>query len=137
MPYKQDVTGSSPVVTIYVKLHINFVYSAMEMYSSGRRGAPAKRLGDLKVPRGFESLHLRLLLRCDIMKKLYEVDERGIISELSIFSCGVAPCGGILVASESRLDVPEIVLQYRLGHKQLGTVYGVKGFDYPIKNCLS
>ena len=87
--------------------------------------------------RGFESHHLRLLLRCDIMKKLYEVDERGIISELSIFSCGVAPCGGILVASESRLDVPEIVLQYRLGHKQLGTVYGVKGFDYPIKNCLS
>lgn len=76
------------------------------------------------------------------MKKLYEVDERGIISELSVFSCGVAPCGvapcgGILVASESRLDVPEIVLQYRLGHKQLGTVYGVKGFDYPIKNCLS
>ena len=71
------------------------------------------------------------------MKKLYEVDERGIISELAVFSCGVAPCGGILVVSESRLDVLEIVLQYRLGHKQLGTVYGVKGFDYPIKNCLS
>ena len=71
------------------------------------------------------------------MKKLYEVDEKGIISELSVFSCGVAPCGGILVATDNRLNIPEIVLQYQLGNKKLGTVYNVKDFDYPIKNCLS
>ena len=59
------------------------------------------------------------------MKKLYEVDERGSISELSVFSCGIAPCGGLLVTAENRNEISEIVFQYKLGHKQLGTVYGV------------
>ena len=71
------------------------------------------------------------------MKKLYEVDERGSISELSVFSCGIAPCGGLLVAAENRNEISEIVFQYKMGYKKLGTVYNVKGFDYPIKNCLS
>ena len=68
--------------------------------------------------------------------KLFEVDNRGCVSQLSVFSCGVAPCGGLLVAAKDRNEAFELAMDYRNGNIQKGTAYNVEGFDYPIKNCV-
>ncbi len=69
-------------------------------------------------------------------RKLFEVDERGIVSELSTFSCGIAPCGGTLVAATDRNEAANLFQEYRIGNIQKATAYNVDGFDYPIKNCV-
>lgn len=69
-------------------------------------------------------------------KQLYEVDEKGIVNQLSVMSCGIAPAGGILVAAVSPHDAQIRANEYKNGKRPLRTAYNVTGFDYPIKNCV-
>lgn len=69
-------------------------------------------------------------------KHLYEISEKGIVHQLSILSCGIAPAGGLLVAATDSIDAHKRAMEYRQGDRTLRTAYGVEGFSYPITNCI-
>lgn len=73
---------------------------------------------------------------------LYEITPEGLVNELSLFSCGVAPSGGHLVCAESKTGAIQKYHQHLRGLLPKQTLYGFKfpgSWDYlpyPIDNVI-
>lgn len=68
---------------------------------------------------------------------LYEIDViRGTIHQLSVFACGVAPCGGEVVYAANRNEAHELWFRYRNGEYGLKGAIMVDGQDYPYYNII-
>lgn len=76
------------------------------------------------------------------MNKLYEVQESGIINQLSAYSCGIAPTGGHLVCAESESEALKKFFAWKAGRLPKQTMYGFRFPDsiddrpYPIKQVI-
>lgn len=76
-------------------------------------------------------------------RHLYEIDPHtGIVSELSMFSCGIAPNGGALVCAQNTSEALMLYFAYLEGRLPKQTLYGFKfpnSHDYrpyPIENVI-
>lgn len=67
----------------------------------------------------------------------WEVDERGVFTELSRFACGVAPCGGEVVYAHSKEEAVDLYYLYRNGETSLKGTLWLPNDDYPYRNVIS
>ena len=68
--------------------------------------------------------------------RFFEIDDRGITNQLSVFFCGVAPCGGEVVYAETRSQAQELYCRYKNGETGLKGEVFVDGQDYPYQNII-
>ena len=68
-------------------------------------------------------------------KYFFEVDERGIVNQLSRFACGVAPFGETVYA-ESKAEAAKLASRYRLGEYWLKRDLYIHGETYPYRGVI-
>ena len=70
------------------------------------------------------------------MKNFFEVDERGIVYQLSRFACGVAPCGGEVVYASNRSEAQNLWNRFKNGERYLKRDLWISGEPYPYRNVI-
>ncbi len=70
------------------------------------------------------------------MKNFYEIDERGIVTQLSKLFCGVAPCGGEVIYASNKHEAQMLYFRYKDGERNLKGEVEVEGQDYPYRNII-
>lgn len=68
--------------------------------------------------------------------KFWEVDERGVLTELSKFACGHAPCGGEVVYAASKAEASDLYFRYLNGEYSLKGTLCLASEDYPYRNVI-
>lgn len=66
----------------------------------------------------------------------FEIDDRGITTQLSRLACGIAPCGGTVVYANSTTAAQELYFRYHNGEYQLKRDLWLPGEHNPYKNVI-
>lgn len=69
-------------------------------------------------------------------KYFFEIDERGIINQLSRFACGIAPCGGEVVYASNKKEAQELYFRYLNGEHWLKRDLYLSNECYPYHNII-